>query len=423
MNLKKTNFNLPVAVLASWALFMTTGLETHADEGPTAEPETYFELSAGPETDFEGELSGRAYAEASGNLFAIGGRSKSGEFSTEVQILEKEGDAYVLHRTNLPEGIAFAGAVGHGGAVYLAGGLTPEGPSDQALKLTWADGVLSIESLPPLPQPVIAPGLTTHRSTTKTYLYVVSGLRAADAEAFSSAMVELPISDYVEGESTWTRMDDLPFGGRIGAAVCETYNEIVVSGGWRLKDGQLVVAPDTWGFARVARDGHAEPGWVQRAGQPAPVALPAFSKSGQGHLLLAGGNAANGRLDAFLDGQMPVDARAAVWSFHDPTDTWHQIGELSTSVSGGILADEGDAKFLLAAALTRDGLAIEGQRLAFTRSTKPMKLIDWAVIIAYFLVVASIGAWFARKQNSAEEFALGNRNVKWWADAIRKAKT
>ena len=37
---------------------------------------------------------------------------------------------------------------------------------------------------------------------------------------------------------------------------------------------------------------------------------------------------------------------------------------------------------------------------------------------AYFLLIAFIGFWFSRGQESSEEFSLGNRRVPWWAAGI-----
>ena len=379
---------------------------------------TYYELSTVPTARFESDAAGRAYASAGGCLFAIGGRTQDGGLLADVQVLEKGDEGYKLHRTELAEPVAFAGAVGHGGVVYLAGGLGSQGARDAVLKLTWTDGSLQVEALPPLPEPRILPGVSKHHTTTKDYLYVLSGVASSDATDAAVAMWELPITDYKPGESQWLRKDDLPFGGRVGAVVGDTYNEIVVSGGWRLEDGQLVLDSQTWGYARIARDGHAEPGWEQRADQPQPVAMPAFSKSGQGHMLVAGGDGSGGSLSELLNSAHQPNSTLAVWSFHDPTDTWHQIGEIPDAVSGGLLAKEDGADFVLVDAGTSDAQSSPAQRLTFTHATRPMKGADWGIIVLYFVVVASIGAWFARKQTSSEEFALGNRQTKWWAAAI-----
>ena len=378
----------------------------------------YYELSAVPDVQFEGIAAGRAYASAGGCLFAIGGRAQAGGLLADVQVFEKGDEGYTLHRAELAEPVAFAGAVGHGGVVYLVGGLGSQGARDDVLKLTWKDGALQVEELPPLPEPRILPGVAKHRTTTKDYLYVLSGVASDDATEASVTMYELPITDYTPGESQWLRKGDLPFGGRVGAVVGDTYNEIVVSGGWRLEAGQLILDSQTWGYARIARDGHAEAGWEQRADQPSPVAMSAFSKSGQGHMLVAGGDGVAGQLSGLLNGAHQAQPSAAVWSFHDPTDTWHQIGELPQSVSGGVLAQEGAADFALVGVRTQGGQPAAAQRLAFTHATRPMKGVDWAIIIIYFAVVAFVGFMFAKKQTSAAEFALGNRQTKWWAASI-----
>ena len=385
---------------------------------PAQQPNNYYTLSEVPGAQFEGDANGRALASANGTLFAIGGHASDGSLLDEVQILEKTGDLYQLKHAKLATPIAFAGAVGHGGAVYLVGGISPTGPSAQVLRLTWSNDQLSIELLPSLPEPLILPGVSKHHTTTKDYLYVLSGLSAIDANELSSSMFELPLTDLDKNTSTWVKKEPLPFGGRIGAVVRETYNEIVVSGGWRLEDGSLLLDSETWGYARIARDGHAQSGWVQRADQPKPVANCAYSKTGQSHLTLAGGDRSDSTLEALLYGSHQTQPSSLVWAFHDPTDTWQELGKVTSPISGGMLAQEADASYALIGAQTADQQAATAQRLLFTRSTKPMKPIDWTIVVIYFLIVAGVGTHFARKQTSSEEFALGNRNVKWWAAGI-----
>ena len=41
--------------------------------------------------------------------------------------------------------------------------------------------------------------------------------------------------------------------------------------------------------------------------------------------------------------------------------------------------------------------------------------IDIAVLLAYFGVIMGIGLFMGRKNDSMEDFALGNRNIPWWA--------
>jgi SSS family transporter len=405
---------LPLFLLTTLTL---AGICSGTEDAPPDQGE-YFTLSEPASVACEGQAAGRAYASVGSTLFAIGGKAPDGTLLSSIQILEKAEDTYLLKHAELKEPVAFAGATGHGGAIYLAGGLTDEGATKHVWKLEWKDGNLKQTALPSLPEALVLPGITKHHTTTKDFLYVLSGLPSADAAELSAAMYELPITDYKEGISTWQRKDDLPFGGRLGAVVCETYNEIVVSGGWRLEDGQLVLDPQTWGYARIARDGHADPGWEQRADQPSPVATPAFSKTGQSHLIVAGGDSSGGSLASLLNGTKPVTPVATVWSFHDPTDTWHPIGELQMACSQGGLVADGKTDYLLTGTVGADGEAVAAAKLSFTHSTRPMGIIDWSIIIVYFAVVACVGFMFAKKQTSSEEFALGNRQTKWWAAAI-----
>ena len=383
----------------------------------SAETNRYYAVSEVPDARFGGDVVGRAYAAAGGHLFAFGGIGANGAVVAEVLILEMQDERYVLHRAQLDAPVAFAGAVGVGGSVYLVGGLGEGSARADVLKLTWQDGVLKEQPLPPLPEPCILPGVSKHHTTTKDYLYVLGGVAAPDAAALSPAVFELPITDFDAEDSAWIRKEDMPGGGRIGAVVRETYNEVVVSGGWKLESGQLIVDSQTWGYARIARDGHVESGWEQRADQPVPVAMPAFAKTGQSHMVLAGGDAVGGTLADLLSGTKAVAPVADVMAFHDPTDTWVQIGELPEAACGGMLAGENDTDFVLTGARHAAGPA-SAQRLAFTRAAKPMRLLDWCIVIAYFVIVATVGGWFAKRQKSTEEYALGNRKMKWWASAI-----
>jgi SSS family solute:Na+ symporter len=210
----------------------------------------------------------------------------------------------------------------------------------------------------------------------------------------------------------------MPMGGRLGGLVRQTYNEIVVSGGWRLEDGELVIDPQTWGYARVARDGHAEAGWEHRADQPVAVANPAYAKTGQSHLVIVGGDMSGGSPEAFFAGTKPVEPVPGIWAFHVPTDTWNQLGELPQGQAGGLLGQLDGETYLLTGSIDNQSRSVDPLHIAFSRTTKPMQPLDWAIIIMYFAVVAAIGAWFARKQSSMETFALGGRKVKWWAAAI-----
>ena len=44
-----------------------------------------------------------------------------------------------------------------------------------------------------------------------------------------------------------------------------------------------------------------------------------------------------------------------------------------------------------------------------------MQLLDWMVVVVYFILTAWIGVRYARRAGSSlEEFFLSGRNLPWW---------
>ncbi|WOO42384.1 sodium:solute symporter family transporter [Rubellicoccus peritrichatus] len=369
---------------------------------------------------FDGKSIGRAYAKSGDSLFAFGGRNEFGEITSEVQILQRTSDGgYRRTQSDLSKPVAFAASTSYAGKVYLIGGLGPDGVTDRVLELSWENGVLKETLLPPFPEPIMLAGAGIHRSTVHHFLYGVSGVNSMDAVAASPRMYELKLSDLETGEAVWQRMEDMPFGGRVAPSVNETYNELVVLGGYTIdKDQVITPTSSTWGFARIPRDGHVKEGWEKRADFHRPIAYPAVSKTGQSHLTVVGGDAAGGKLSELLNGSKVVEPVAGVWAFHDPLDVWSKIGELSVPAYGGALLKIDEDSYLWLDAREKNKQVVASGTIDFLVSRKTMDWLDWLVIGAYFIIVGWIGYHFARRQKDAASFALGNRNVKWWASGI-----
>lgn len=388
------------------------------------EAQKYFEWHA-VDAGFRESAIGRSYATVGTRIFAIGGRLDDGTLLDTVEILELEGDGSYSHRlATLAEPVAFSAIAEHDGKLYLVGGLSLEGPTAQVRSLEWVDDGLIEKSLPPLPAPVMLAGATIHRSTVHHFLYILGGVHTLDATEASALMYEMRLSDLEEGEAVWQSQPDMPFGGRVAPTVIETYNEVVVVGGYTFTGGQaLTPTASTWGYSRVPRDGHVTQGWEQRADFYSPVAFPAASKTGQSHLTLVGGDSAGGSLAELLHGTKAQALLSQVLAFHDPTDTWHAIGATSMPTVGGALLEVTSESYILVDAQTTNGQVVASVTMDFLRTTKRVSWIDWLVIAAYFAIVAWIGFRFAKKQSNAESFALGNRSVKWWASAISMMAT
>lgn len=374
-----------------------------------------------PGGTFSEEVAGAALAGADGVFFQIGGLSPEGVPLKRVAVLEKGADG-VFRETvaEMSAGVAFAGADPHAGKVYVVGGLGADGATGAVWELAWRGGELVQNKLADLPGPVVAPGVAVHRSGMRFYLTALGGL-GPDLQTPTAEVWELELG---RPDAGWMRLPDLAMGARVAPLARETHNEIVVAGGYAVEaGGAMRPSPDTWGYARVARDGQVKPGWQKRNPMPVAVADAAYAKTGQAHMLFIGGNRASGTLGEFLSGRMPVEAADGVWAFHSPTDTWVEVAKLAKSASGGTTLQAGEDACLWAGGRLGDGQMLPVTEFRFPQATKTVVFADWVVIGAYFLVTALIGVWFARKQTSADEFALGSRKVKWWAAAISSTAT
>lgn len=187
----------------------------------------------------------------------------------------------------------------------------------------------------------------------------------------------------------WQINQPLPQGARENAAAAYSFNEIVIAGG---KDENGNLTKDVWGFSPRPREGHTTRGYEKRTNAPwtlngdiAPLA------TGQSHLLFV-----NGKKLAL---------------FHDVTDTWIMLPELPEAIESGRWEKIDSSTWRLD----------NGQKacaINFDESENRLPLLDYIVIVLYFLAMIAVGIIFAKRQKVADDFALGGQRVKWWASAM-----
>lgn len=393
-------------------------------EGKAAPAIRYFDWKPAV-AGFSDAPRGRALANIGNVFFAIGGMGEDGNPLREIEIIEYSSGGVVGRSVaQLSEGVAFAGVASLNDTIYLVGGIGAEGTTDRVVGLKWNNGVLQEKLLPPLPRPVLLPGVALQLSTTRYYLVAMGGAASREEPEALDTVHELSLEKFEKGTAAWVRTPPMPQGGRIAPMVVETFNELVVVGGYSsTAAGDLLPTTGTWGYSRTPRDGQEEPGWKKREPFATPVAQPAFAKTGQSHLVVVGGDSAGGTLADLLDGTKAMAPLDGVWAFHDVTDTWVRIGEISPSSVGGHLAVVGDASAFFIGARAGDGSVVPSSAMEFAQTSKRVVLLDWIVIAAYFIGVALVGVYFARRQKNAETFSLGGRRIKWWATGISMAAT
>ncbi len=338
-------------------------------------------------------------------VLVAGGRDGSQTVLDVVSAYSKDGE--LLQTAKLPGAVAYASTITHEETLYLVGGRTAAGVSADVFGVAWDNASIEVRTLPRLPQPVVMAGVAVLEGS----LYVVGGVsRLPDGEA-SAAVHRLPLAVDAAG---WEAIEAIPGGGRILPAVAAFCDELHVFGGAMLDTtpaGRRVAHPlrDGWGYRTKPLEGTTTSGWRPLAGLPSALSGAAAIPTGQAHMLLVGGMTQTFSLS---DETVPEDAERSdrIWIFHNVTDTWIEGGQLTEAIGPVATAVLDGVDTIIA-----DGMAA---KVTLNRTVKRLRIADFAVMLIYFGFMAGIGVYFTRKQDSSEEFALGGRNVKWWAAAV-----
>lgn len=286
----------------------------------------------------------------------------------------------IIPLESLPEGSEVAMATQRFSREHTASAITPKG---LALVGGLENGVASRRVV--LVSEDVETGLSDF-----PYPIADAGAAFMDGTIFVLAGNELYSLDISDPSGAWERHADLPGSERQSPAMHATDGELFIFGG-RKDDMSL---SDAWGFRIKPLDGTTRRGWRQLNELPLAAANAAIYQTGQSHLAILGGEPASDQIHIF----------------HPITDTWIEGGNLPAPIGRAVVVEQDDAVYLMA----KDAV----MELELVRGVKSLVFLDYGIMLFYFALMAGIGVYFARKQNSSEEFALGGRNVKWWAAGV-----
>lgn len=250
-------------------------------------------------------------------------------------------------------------------------------------RLSLDGNTLAVAPLPPLPAPRAHAAL----ALAGRKLHVIGG---DDADGRPTASVF--ILDLAAASPAWQSAADFPGGPVSSAAALAHYNEILVVGGL---DSAGAPRSATWALRLRPLDGTTFTGWQNRAPSPSPLAAPSILPSATAHFLV------------FAPGL------AAPAVYNSVVDAWVSGTGASPVPASGILAAASPSGPLL---LARDGSA--ELRVVVAKTRFPLALLDYIAIGLYFVAMVWVGLALSGKGETSAQFALGNRDVKWWAAGI-----
>jgi SSS family transporter len=295
---------------------------------------------------------------------------------------------------------AWAATAQWGERLIVAGGQLDGNAVASVLLLSVDEsGALKSERLPDLPQAVAGGGAAMLGTT----LYVFGGVSSIEPAVFEKKLWKLNLADEVTAKE-WLEGETFPNSPRAFFAVTEQYGMLCVFGGVA---PDMRVSQEAWVYRPQPIEATSYIGWKRVSDLPKPLACASAIALGQASVILVGGVQQESILTL-----PPVPATPASTEhpllYHTVTDAWCPSDQALPVADS--LALKMDPGFWM---VGREST----QEVSFPRMMRKLAMIDYIVVVGYFVILASIGFYFAKQESSAE-FSLGNRKVKWWAAGI-----
>ncbi len=320
----------------------------------------------------------------------------------------------------LPRPLAYGGSVSTSKGVIFIGGCDADRCYADVTLWRWdpAEKDLSVETLPPLPQPSAFLSAEHHQNA----VYVLSGQSTLDPRSAEKHLWKLDLSQPLE-TLHWEELEPWPGESRIKAmtAVQNVGGEksyLFLFGGEHAGSGagsetfyrylsesfrydlQSLTGPDSWEIL---------------APLPGSLAAGSALAVGQSHILVFSGSTGN-------HGTKPVQERPpfppTVLAYHTITDTWSAAGEMPVGVvtteavfyRGGIVIPSGE---------TQPGVRTPKVQQAYLLTPSPrFGWINSAVLLLYLVALVAMGFYFSRREKGTADFFLAGRRIPWWAAGL-----
>lgn len=317
-------FSIPLALLGPLVLMGAVSAEppapgTWTRRTPLPDPHGFAGMFAG--------VSGGRLIAAGGANFPNGSLWEGGKktWSDAIYVLDAPDGAWRKVAGRLPRAMGYGVFASHGDRVIVAGGESPatDGtgttPRREVVAMRWTGDDVSLEELPPLPQPMMSGCGAVLGST----LYVAGG--AASPTESLRTFWSLDLS--AGAQARWVELEPWDGPSRILAVAVAHEGRVYLLSGAELSEG-----PDGQPARRYLRDAHCYTpgsGWRRIAELPrAAVAAPSPAPVASGRLLVLGGDAA---LELHLPQAERTGFPADVLAYDAADDRWETAGAVPAS--------------------------------------------------------------------------------------------
>lgn len=290
------------------------------------------------------------------------------------------------------------------GSLFLPGPLNEDGLSEKIIRLSIQEDTLIEESFAKLKTPLFMPSL----AIVDNHLYLLSGLNNIKSQIASAQFWRI---SFLEDKPEWEALADFPTTASLQSIVIGQFGQIAVAGGMRSnQEGTWTPHTNMWVYLPIPVDGTNVQGWVQQEDLPLSLAGAHGIQTGQAHMITVGGWQEAVQQDSII--QQSVESTNKDILISHLITFKHLHYEIPEEESILSIVGTDKHKYIL----TDKGKSLLSWSV--NDSVRRLSTLDYFIIVLHFLLMAIIGFYFSKKQDNAEEFALGGRNVKWWAGAI-----
>jgi len=334
-----------------------------------------------------------------------------------IWVLTRAGGQFTWHDGGrLPHPLAYGASVSTARGVLCLGGNDASRHYDTAFLLRWNPTSRQVEqeNLPNLPEPCSYLAATALGRS----VYVAGGMSTLDP---SSAMTNFWRLDLNETSPQWIQLPPWPGPSRAFNLLIAQHNgvedQVYLFSGRRVgADGKAEFLKDAYAFSpsTFAKTPAVSP-WRRIADSPTSVMAGAALSIGQSHIFIVAGDdgALFDQTDALKD-QHPGFPKQA-WAYHTLTNTWFATGPVPQNQ-----VTTQTVKW------NEDLVLVSGEIRPRTRTPaiwtiRPLPSAttfgwqDYAAIGVYLLALVGIGAFFAFRNRSTDDFFRGGQRIPWWA--------
>ncbi|NLU90496.1 sodium/solute symporter [Chitinophaga sp. Ak27] len=322
-----------------------------------------------------------------GGVFCAGGETKNG-YTDKVFLMKwnpvsKAAETFSL--PSLPIATANAGASLINTTVYVAGGETVQGVTSSVWALNLAAASPVWEAMPPLPAPRSHVQMVAQSNGEESCLYVIGGRRATTSgisERSSGTWCFIP------GQGKWTTGSPISDGHQqlywsAGTAIACGATYIILAGG---DDGRLFRNIEAYNVRLKAAVGESERLAIQQEKLQLLNNHPGFNRS--------------------------------VLLYNTATDTWTKLGEMPFPAQVTTVAVKWNGDIFIPSGEVRPGVRITQVIKGVIDKPAFFSKWDYALLIAYFLLMLGIGIWTSMKQHSTLDYFKGGQKIPGWATGL-----